>query len=478
MLFNSFSFLVFFVIVTAFFYLLPHRFRWMMLLLASCIFYMFFKPEYILILAFTIVVDYYAGIAIENTATQQKRYYFLVASLVANIGVLAVFKYYNFLNDNVTGLCRIFGYTNPIPYLSMLLPIGLSFHTFQAMSYTLEVYRKQQKAEKHFGMYALYVMFYPQLVAGPIERPQNLLHQFREEHPYNYYNIVSGLRLILWGFFKKIVVADRLGVIVNEIYNNYNSYSGIAYVIAVVFFAFQIYADFSGYSDIAVGTARVMGFDLMHNFNYPFRSKNYTEFWRRWHISLSTWFNDYLYSPLVFSKRKWGNRGIVFAIMITFAISGLWHGAGWTFLVFGLLHGAVLSYEAVSKKFRKKLSAKMPALVYKKSSQLLTFCFLAFTWIFFRSENFSKAFHIITSLFTADDSYKKLLEPALLYHFIIGSAAIIVMELLQKVYGEQKFHDYIQKQPMPVRWTYYTAFCILIINFGYYGNNQFIYFQF
>lgn len=478
MLFNSFSFLIFFVVVTALYYLLPHRIRWVLLLLASCIFYMFFKPEYILILAFTIVVDYFAAIAIENSTTQERRYWFLVASLIANIGVMAVFKYFNFINDNITGLCRLFNFSNPIPYLHMLLPIGLSFHTFQAMSYTIEVYRRQQKAERHFGIYSLYVMFYPQLVAGPIERPQNLLHQFREKHPYSYDNFVTGLRLILWGFFKKIVVADRVGVIVNEIYGHHESYSGLALIIAVLFFAFQIYADFSGYSDIAIGTARVMGFNLMQNFNYPFRSKNYTEFWRRWHISLSTWFNDYLYSPLVFSKRKWGNRGVVFAIIITFLISGLWHGAGFTFLTFGLLHGIVMSYEALSKKFRKKLAAKFPPLLYNKASVALTFSFLVITWIFFRSETFGKAFYIIKNMFVFDSSYTKLFTPALIYQLILGGAAILLMEGLHKLYGKLRFPDYIQKQKTPVRWAFYLVMCVLILNFGYYGSNQFIYFQF
>jgi D-alanyl-lipoteichoic acid acyltransferase DltB (MBOAT superfamily) len=478
MLFNSFSFLVFFVVVSVSFYVLKHRFRWLLLLLASCIFYMFFKPAYILILAFTIVVDYYAGIAIENAGTQKKKYAFLVASLIANIGVLAVFKYYNFINDNITGLCRLMGVENQLPYLHILLPIGLSFHTFQAMSYTIEIYRGHQQAERHFGLYALYVMFYPQLVAGPIERPQNLLHQFRQKNTYQYHHVVTGLRLMLWGFFKKIVIADRLGVIVNEIYANHNSYTGVALLVAVIFFAFQIYADFSGYSDIAVGAAKVMGFDLMLNFHYPFRSKNFTEFWRRWHISLSTWFNDYLYTPISFSKRKWRNYAVVFAIMITFSISGLWHGAGWTFLVFGLLHGAVLSYEAVSKKFRKRLAKKIPALLYNRGSQLLTFAFLAFTWIFFRSETFPKAFDIIKNIFTPGDSYKKLFDPRLSYHLVLGIGAIFLMETLQGWFKEQQFHQYIEKKSTAVRWAFYLFFCILILNFGYYGSNQFIYFQF
>src|SRR3954469_1994036 len=305
MLFNSFEFLIFFLAVTSLFFLLPHRARWSLLLLASCFFYMFFKPEYIFILAFTIIIDYFAGLWIEQAKNDRSRKLFLIASLIANIGVLAVFKYYNFLNDQVTGIAKLFGYSNHIPYLAIVLPIGLSFHTFQAMSYTIEVFRKNQKAERHFGIYALYVMFYPQLVAGPIERPQNILHQFHEKKIFRYENLVSGIKRISWGLFKKVVIADRLALMVDTVYKDPSQWHGTAILLTIMLFGIQIYCDFSGYSDIALGTAKVMGYNLMENFNYPFRSKNITEFWRRWHISLSSWFNDYVFSPLVINKRDW-----------------------------------------------------------------------------------------------------------------------------------------------------------------------------
>jgi D-alanyl-lipoteichoic acid acyltransferase DltB (MBOAT superfamily) len=268
-----------------------------MLLFASCYFYMAFVPVYILILGGTIVVDYFAGIWLEKTKGAKKRS-LLILSLFANIGVLAVFKYYNFLNDNLSGLLNSIGYHNSIPSLSILLPIGLSFHTFQAMSYTIEVYRGHQKAEKHFGIYALYVMFYPQLVAGPIERPQNLLHQFYEKHYFKIERVIEGLKLMLWGFFMKLVVADRLAIYVNAAYNNPDKHTGPTLIVATIFFAFQIYCDFSGYSNIAIGAARVLGFKLMTNFNRPYFSRSIAEFWKRWHISLSTWFKDYLYISL------------------------------------------------------------------------------------------------------------------------------------------------------------------------------------
>ena len=284
MLFNSFHFLFFFLVVTPAYFVLPCSRRWILLLAASCYFYMAFVPLYILILGFTIVVDYFAGIYIQNVQGSRRKL-FLIISLVANVGVLAVFKYYNFINDNLSFLLHGFGWNNPIPYLSILLPIGLSFHTFQAMSYTIEVYRGNQQAERHFGIYALYVMFYPQLVAGPIERPQNLLYQFRQEYQFDYNRIVNGLKLMLWGFVKKLVIADRLAIYVDTVYNNVPNHNGNTMIVATVFFAIQIYCDFSAYSDMAIGSARIMGFELMTNFNRPYFASTISEFWQRWPLS-------------------------------------------------------------------------------------------------------------------------------------------------------------------------------------------------
>lgn len=407
MLFNSIEFLIFFPVVTTLFFLLPHKFRWSLLLTASCFFYMFFKPEYILILAFTIVIDYFAGIMLENEQSKRKKKIFLIVSLVANIGVLAVFKYYNFLNDNLTGLLTVFGYDNPVPYLKILLPIGLSFHTFQAMSYTIEVYRGNQKAERHFGIYSLYVMFYPQLVAGPIERPQNILHQFHEKKYFTYDNAVIGLNLIAYGLFKKIVIADRLAVYVNRVYGDVENASSWSVLAAVVFFSFQIYCDFSGYSDIARGTAKFMGYDLMVNFNRPYLAQSVSEFWTRWHISLSTWFRDYLYIPLGgnrVSKAAWYRN-----IMIVFLVSGLWHGANWTFIIWGALHGLFILGAGFTSKWRNAVAdgiglTKVPFL-NRILNQLTVFALVSFAWIYFRAENFSHANAIISKIFNFNLSF-------------------------------------------------------------------------
>jgi len=480
MLFNSIQFVIFFIVVTTTFFALPHRFRWFLLLASSCYFYMAFVPIYILILFFTIVIDYIAGILLEDAKEKNKKIY-LIASLVANIGVLAVFKYYNFLNDNLTYLLNGFSVSNPVPYLKILLPIGLSFHTFQAMSYTIEVYRGNHKAERNFGIYALYVMFYPQLVAGPIERPQNILHQFHQEQFFDYRRVVSGLRLMAWGFFKKIVVADRLAIIVDVVYKDPKSHNGLSLCIAVVCFSFQIYSDFSAYSDIAIGSARVMGYDLMRNFNNPFSSKNVTEFWRRWHISLSTWFNDYLFTPFIVSKRDWGNMAVVVGLFLTFFLSGLWHGAGWTFIIYGVLHGIATIYEFLTKKTRKKVSKKMPSFIYDNLSIILTFSFVSFSWIFFRSESIEKAIYIITHLFS--DFFKPNIAGYILDDISKRDVALSILFVVFMLFVERQKELKILPQkfavlPIAVRWSVYILLFITILVFGIFENKQFIYFQF
>ncbi|MCB0763068.1 MAG: MBOAT family protein, partial [Flavobacteriales bacterium] len=324
MLFNSTAYLIFLPVVVGLFFALPHRLRWLLLLVASCVFYMAFVPVYILILAFTIMVDYVAGIVIEPARGRARRM-FLVASIVANVGVLAIFKYYPFLTENLELLLGSIGIRHHFPDLGILLPIGLSFHTFQSLSYTLEVYHDRQPAERHFGRFALYVMFFPQLVAGPIERPQNLLPQFKARRSFSLEDLSWGLVKILYGLFKKVVVADRLAPFVDAVYADIPGSNGLTILLATLFFTVQIYCDFSGYSDIAIGSARIMGYRLMENFKRPYLSTSIREFWGRWHISLSSWFRDYLYIPLG------GNRVVkwrwYYNLMIVFLVSGLWHGA-------------------------------------------------------------------------------------------------------------------------------------------------------
>jgi alginate O-acetyltransferase complex protein AlgI len=471
MLFNSVEFLIFFPIVLALFFILPHKFRWSLLLIASCFFYMFFRPVYILILFFTIVIDYYAGILIEQQTDQKKRKLFLVMSLVANIGVLAVFKYFNFLNENITGLGALLGLHIDIPYLTILLPVGLSFHTFQAMSYTLEIYRGNYTAERHFGIYALYVMFFPQLVAGPIERPQHMLHQFHEKKIFSYANMVNGLNLIAWGMFKKIVIADRLSEYVNLVYGNANHYTTIPIVIATVFFVFQIYCDFSGYSDIAIGLGKMMGYELMQNFDRPLISKSVSEFWRRWHISLSSWFRDYLFSPIIFSRKNWGIFALVYATFITFILCGLWHGAKWTFVIFGALQGTLISYEIMTSDFRKKLAKKMNKTLHQSICLFLTFCFTCFSMIFFRAETLTQAKIIVMKIFQFNFAFS--------WPEITTKLGTLNLMMCLMVIG-LLFISYLLPKSMEVRFktAFFISITTLTILLGTNGKAEFIYFQF
>ena len=476
MLFNSFNFFfLFFPIVTILYYLLPGKYRWIMLLAASCFFYMCFVPIYILILLITILIDYFAAIAIHRAQGKTKKM-FLVVSIVSTCVVLLIFKYFNFVNDNLRFVANSFHWNYSIPMLKLLLPIGLSFHTFQSLSYVIEVYRGNQKPEPHFGIYSLYVMFYPQLVAGPIERPQNMLHQFHEHHNFSYDNVTQGLKRMMWGFFKKIVIADRAAIYVNAVFNNYQHHNGTSLALGVLLFAFQVYCDFSGYSDIALGSAQVMGFTLMTNFNRPYFSKNLTEFWRRWHISLSSWFNDYLFSPLVVAYRDWGKFGVVLALMITFCVSGLWHGAGWTFIVFGLFHGAALVYDFLSKKFRKKLSKNTPAFIYNGLSIILSFAFLNFTLVFFRSGSFAQALTIYQKIFTQPGKlywgdYKAIVYSAF-FIFIL-----VTIEIFEE-YGLFNNFSLYRNNSWLVRRLTYCLLVVVIILFGVFDGSQFIYFQF
>src|SRR5215210_7916335 len=335
MLFNSLQFAIFFPVVTLLYFALPHRWRGTMLLAASCLFYMAFVPAYIGILAITILIDYAAGIRIEATTGARRRLW-LVVSIVSTCTVLFVFKYFDFFNDTIALAARAMGMDYAVPALQLLLPIGLSFHTFQSLSYVIEVHEGRQAAERDFGVDALYVMFYPQLVAGPIERPQNLLHQLREEHRFDYARVVAGLQLMAWGLVKKIVVADRLAELANRVYDAPRDHTGLPLITGTVAFAFQIYCDFSGYSDIAIGAAQVMGVRLMKNFDRPYTARSIAEFWKRWHISLSTWFRDYLYIRLggnrVARPRWYANLFVVFLVIIlshtppsTFLLSHTFH---------------------------------------------------------------------------------------------------------------------------------------------------------
>jgi len=433
---------------------------------------MYFVPVYILILGFTIVIDYCAGLLIAGSSGR-KRKTWLICSLIANIGVLALFKYFNFLNANLTALLGWAHLQNPVPFLHILLPIGLSFHTFQAMSYTIEVYRGNQPPEKHFGIYALYVMFYPQLVAGPIERPQNILHQFHEEKFVDYDRITEGLKIMLWGFVKKLVVADRLALYVNAVYANAESHSGVTLIMATFFFIVQIYCDFSGYSDIAIGAAKVMGYNLMINFKRPFFSKNIQEVWLRWHISLTTWFRDYLYFPLGGSRRGVGIQ--VRNMLIVFAISGLWHGAGWTFIIWGILNGVVLALEQVFSPVIK-FTNRMLGVTKNFFRTVFTLSLFVLMGIFFRSQNLEQASYIFKSIIHLKPGRLFLGEPPITFvYYMLALLVLFGAEYIEEYHPSVKL---VRNNNTVIRYSGYLAIIVLLIITGVFSGADFIYFQF
>jgi D-alanyl-lipoteichoic acid acyltransferase DltB (MBOAT superfamily) len=409
--------------------------------------------------------------------------------LVLNLGILFLFKYYNFSIDTINYFSSFFGFTSSsIPNFNVLLPVGISFYTFQAIGYSIDVYKNKIPTEKNFITYALFVTFFPQLVAGPIERTGNLLNQFKIKHAYDYDRVTNGLKLIAWGMFKKVVIADRLSIFVNTVYNNPISHGGLEFIIATVFFAFQIYCDFSGYSDIAIGSAQVLGFNLMDNFNRPYFSKSISEFWKRWHISLSTWFKDYVYIPL--GGNRCSNSRQHFNLFITFLLSGLWHGANITFVLWGALNGFYLIFSLWTKNIRNKLADIIKIKNYKNIhdawSVLCTFSLICFSWIFFRSNKISDSFYIIKSILVDFDklfdfSYIKtsIASGGLTKKdFFIAVASIFAMEAVHLIQRHGSIRHMLSKKPLLVRWIIYYSIILSIFIFGVFGTNDFIYFQF
>jgi alginate O-acetyltransferase complex protein AlgI len=507
MLFNSLSFLLFFLIVSGLYFSLPHRFRWLLLLAASCFFYMCFVPIYILILAATIAVDFVAGILIERTPAPARKKVYLVMSIVSVCAILFVFKYFNFFNNNLAALARVLHWNYPIKTLRVLLPIGLSFHTFQSLSYVFEVYRGRQPAEKHFGLYSLYVMYFPQLVAGPIERPQNLLHQFKEVKDFDWQRLWNGVSLSLWGLFKKVVVADSLAIYTDTIYNHSRQHTGTSLLLATYFFAIQIYCDFSGYSDIARGISRIYGIELMKNFETPYFAKSISEFWSRWHISLSTWFRDYVYIPLGGNRVSLARN--MFNIGVVFLISGLWHGANWTFVIWGALHGMyylvwrslVPMRTGVSHQEKRLSSAALTPVVGEQITAicnqplhltlaatvrasrawnylrdgfliLLTFHLVLLSWVFFRAANVSTALDTLRRI--AVDHGPLFWDPII----VQGVLAILLLGALDLFHRRTGFWDSLDKFPKWPRLAYAVALLFGIVLFGVDSGTQFIYFQF
>ena len=407
MVFNSLIFLIFYPIVLLLYRIIPLKWRWVMLLIASYYFYAGWQPDLIYLIWFSTLLSYLCAIGIEKAEKKNVKKFLLVVALVASFAVLLFYKYFNFLSENVVSLLNLIGFSVPDFSLNLILPVGISFYTFQTLSYVIDVYRGSIKAERHLGYYALFVSFFPQLVAGPIERPENLLPQLKKKNPFTAYDTAVGLKMMMVGFFKKIVVADQISKYVDAVYNNATTINGdlvngFTVALATVLFAVQIYCDFSGYTDIAIGCSRIMGIKLMQNFNNPYTATTIKDFWRRWHISLTSWFTDYIYIPLGGSRcskaRHYAN------IFIVFLVSGIWHGAAWTYILWGVIHGVYQIIGNITSKPRSKLWAKLgvneKGYFFMWGRRIITFILVCLAWMAFRANSLSDLGMLYKTLFT------------------------------------------------------------------------------
>lgn len=495
MVFNSFTYMVFLPIMVMGYYVLPRKIKHVWLLAGSYYFYMNWSAEYALLMLISTVITYLSGVMIgkanqreDKKKKKSLRKWAVALSFVLNLAILFFFKYFDFFNQS---LGKFFEYIN-LPYnvqsFNFLLPVGISFYTFQALSYTMDVYRNKIEPQKNFITYALFVSFFPQLVAGPIEKSRNLLPQLKKIKKFNYTNFKTGAILILWGFIKKVVIADRLAILVNQVYNNVSDYQGLSLIIATVFFAFQIYCDFSAYSDIARGSAKLMGIELMRNFDKPYFSKTISEFWRRWHISLNDWFRENLYIPLGGNRKGKVRQKI--NVMIVFLVSGLWHGAGWTYIVWGSLNGLYNILGSLTLPITKRIDNHITSKTSQSLKVLLqiafTFIIVTFAWIFFRANTIQDALYIVSNMFTFDlanffsEGYLAMglnkVNLAVAIISILGLLAVEVMSSnINLIKGVFKTH-------VVLRWGIYIILIAIVIIYGIYGPaydaTQFIYFQF
>lgn len=478
MLFNSYAFAIFLPIVFIIYWILPHKFRWVLMLAASYYFYMSWNAKYIFLIFFTTVISYIAARLLENEESKKKKKIILALTALVCLGVLFFFKYFNFVSKSVADVLGLFAIRMSPITLKLLLPVGISFYTFQTLSYVIDVYKGEVQAEHHFGYYATFISFFPQLVAGPIERTGNLLPQIKSEHKFDYNQATYGLKLMAWGFLKKLAIADVVSIYVDKVYADLWSCSEIDLLSAIFFFTMQIYCDFSGYSDIAVGTAKLLGIDLISNFKSPYMSLSVKEFWSRWHISLSSWFKDYVYIPL--GGNRVSKLRNYFNLLITFLVSGLWHGANWTYVIWGGIHGIAQIAEKAFDLVDKGKNAKVTKFI--KWIIVFTFCNIA--WVFFRADSLKDAIIVFyrmiggasgVNIFT-HQIINMPKEQWLIIFLLIGVLTIydylsLRVDVIQKV----------SEKPVILRWMLYVLLVVGTIfihaTMGA-GNETFVYFQF
>lgn len=497
MLFNSLAFLIFFPTVLFIHYLLPVKVRYLWLLVTSYFFYMCWNPVYALLMLTSTAITFVCGLLVGKADTQKKKKFFVALCFVCNLGILIFFKYSNFLGENVNQLLSLFGIAQRVPRIDVLLPVGISFYTFQALSYVVDAYREDVPVERNFFRYALFVSFFPQLVAGPIERSANLLRQVHQPQPFDFERARRGLLLMLWGLFQKIVIADRAAILVNAVYDDPLNHAGLTLMVATALFAVQIYCDFGGYSAIAIGAAQVLGFELRPNFRQPYLAVSVADFWRRWHISLSTWFRDYLYIPLGGGRK--GTPRKYWNVMVTFVVSGLWHGASWSYVIWGALNGLMQVLGDARRIFvgwlrRTKPVARLlpmrgkPPFSARLLNVLITFVFINLTWVFFRAPTAEAAFTVLRQTFACfnpwvliDGSLYKLgIEATEFWVLMIAILLLLCVDVMHE--KGFSFREGLLRQQLWFRWAVYLGMIFAVLLFGIYGPNMaasaFIYFQF
>jgi len=477
MSFNSFDFLLFFVVVISLFYLTPKKHRWLPLLVGNYLFYSLLKFEYLAIIVTQTLITYYGALAVKKQEDRGIKFRLYLFALMFNVVTLVFFKYTDFILKSFSNLLQVFNPSTNEISLGIVLPIGISFYTFQIIAYLTDVYWEQIEPETHLGKFAVFISFFPQLLAGPIERAFRIFPQINEPASFESDNLLKGAKLFLLGMFYKVVVADRLSIYVDTIYNNADLHSGGSFIVASFFFTLQIYGDFAGYSLMALGTAKVLGFDLINNFNYPYLSRSISEFWNRWHISLSTWLRDYVFTPLTYNRlfgERFDKYRVELSVIITFLISGLWHGANWNFIFWGLLNGLFIAFGIKSTKMRKKVKDKFGIsnnLVFSLVLPwLFTFNLLNIMWIFFRSDSILMGFEIIGKIVSTPSS------------FFLGSRSQIIYSLISVflivIYEILKCLKFDEEKSILRAFFFYASLIFIIVLFGVFDGSQFIYFQF
>jgi alginate O-acetyltransferase complex protein AlgI len=476
MTFISIEFLLFFAIIIFTYYLIPHRLRWILLLVASYVFYAIFSIQFIPLLLTSTAFTYFTGIIIEKQETKKQKKKVMLVGISVLLFFLGWFKYFNFVNDSLRAMAKFMDWNYTIPYQEIVLPLAISFYTFQAVSYLVDIYYGKQKAERHYGYFSVFFAFFPQLVAGPIERAKKLLPQLKGEHSLNYENLNYGMKRIAWGFFKKTLIADRLAPIVSSVYDSPNP-TGSQIVLATILFSIQLFADFSACSDIAIGCARMLGINLTENFKQPHFAVSISDFWSRWHITLSTWLRDYIFFPLCKGKKK--RSEIYLAIVITFLVSGIWHGAAWTFVLWGLIHGFYRVFGDATKSFRESIASfihldRSPVL-HKWVKIAITFLLVCFSRVFFRSDTVAQAFEN-AKLFLTISSWSplgivKAFEIFPLLDLVIFIFFYIIVQLFQYIERNNvSTWKFLSKHSIFTRFAFYIFLILSVLVFGVSGN--------